>query len=332
LDRKTFTFIIVSDRKGITRRLVVPAAWVKLAAFLSVILVVVAAGVFVDYSGLLFQAVENKKLKAENLELKDQFRVVEGKLESLVTSVERVKTFATKLRLITDTEGENRTLKLAVGPLARPQSVEQYAEPIDQRNPANIAREESVFFEKKPTQFKKGRVELDSARDYALLAVRIDRAIKETSLREQSVLELWEALSTRKSLLRATPSVKPVRGWYTSPFGYRLSPLTGRLTLHQGVDIAASPGTPVYASGDGKVSFSGYESGYGKLVSIDHGYGVVTRYGHNSQLFVVVGQTVSRGDVIAAVGSTGSSTGPHVHYEVRINNVPVDPMNYILDQ
>jgi murein DD-endopeptidase MepM/ murein hydrolase activator NlpD len=102
--------------------------------------------------------------------------------------------------------------------------------------------------------------------------------------------------------------------------------------LHQGLDIAGAPGTPVYAPADGIVSFAGYDVGYGKLLSIDHGYGVVTRYGHNSQLFVVVGQKVKRGDVVSAIGSTGKSTGTHLHYEVRVNGLPVDPSNYILTE
>jgi murein DD-endopeptidase MepM/ murein hydrolase activator NlpD len=102
--------------------------------------------------------------------------------------------------------------------------------------------------------------------------------------------------------------------------------------MHYGLDLAASPGTPVYAPADGVVTYASYDESYGKLVTIDHGYGVMTRFGHNSQIFVHVGQTVSRWDIITAVGSTGRSTGPHLHYEVRINNVPVDPSNYILDE
>lgn len=96
--------------------------------------------------------------------------------------------------------------------------------------------------------------------------------------------------------------------------------------------MAAPPGTPIYAPADGVISFAGYDSGYGKLVSIDHGYGVVTRFGHNSRIFVEQGQKIHRWDVIAAVGSTGRSTGAHCHYEVRIHGVPVDPMNYILNE
>jgi murein DD-endopeptidase MepM/ murein hydrolase activator NlpD len=102
--------------------------------------------------------------------------------------------------------------------------------------------------------------------------------------------------------------------------------------MHAGLDIVASPGTLVRVPADGVVSFAGWDDQYGKLVSIDHGYGVLTRYAHNSQIFVQVGQRLSKYDVISAVGSTGRSTGPHLHYEVRVNGVPVDPSNYILDE
>ena len=125
--------------------------------------------------------------------------------------------------------------------------------------------------------------------------------------------------------------MKPVRGWFTSKFGYRIDPFHGRPMMHNGIDIAAAHGTAVYAPADGVVSYVGFEQGYGKIISIDHGYGIVTRYGHNSKIFVQVGQKLKRRDVIAAVGTTGRSSGPHVHYEVRVHGVPVDPINYILE-
>ncbi len=102
--------------------------------------------------------------------------------------------------------------------------------------------------------------------------------------------------------------------------------------MHYGLDMAAAPGTPVMAPADGVVSYVGYESGYGKIVAIDHGFGVRTRYAHNSQIYVELGQKIKRRDVISAVGTTGRSSGPHLHYEVRVNDVPVDPINYILNE
>src|SRR5690606_17811528 len=156
--------------------------------------------------------------------------------------------------------------------------------------------------------------------------------VREAGLREQGVIKLQELLAERQSILNQTPSIKPARGWFTSRFGYRVDPFTAKPEMHYGLDIAAAPGTPVMAPADGVVSYVAYESGYGKIVSIDHGYGVRTRFAHNSQIYVELGQRVKRRDVISAVGSTGRSSGPHVHYEVRVNDVPVDPRNYVLDE
>jgi murein DD-endopeptidase MepM/ murein hydrolase activator NlpD len=211
--------------------------------------------------------------------------------------------------------------------------VEEMDQPLDERAPVSqLAKQDKEFFEKKPLSEDRGELTEESPRDYASLVIRIDKSVKETQLREQSVIELWETLSERQSLINSTPNIKPAKGWLTSKFGYRLSPFTGRPAMHAGLDVAASPGSPVYAPADGVVSFVGYDEGYGKLISIDHGYGVNTRFGHNSQIYVQVGQRVSRWDVIGAVGSTGRSTGPHLHYEVRINGTAVNPANFILDE
>lgn len=333
MQRKTITFLVVSNRNGVTKRLVMPVAWLKAAGVIGAIFTIIVSVAAVDYVGLLIESVQLKRLKAENGRLETQFQLVEGKLNALEKSLERVKSFSTKLRMITNTDDPDRSLKLAVGPLTPPgRAVDELNVPLDQREPASIvAHEDAAFMQAVPVDTSKNEV-ANQGRDYSSLSIRIDEAVKDASLREQGVLELWESLSGRQNLLKSTPSMRPVHGWFTSRFGYRLSPYTGRATMHQGLDIAAAPGTPVYAPADGIVSFAGYDSGYGKLVSIDHGYGVVTRFGHNSRIYVTVGQRVKRGDLLTAVGSTGQSTGPHVHYEVRINNVPVDPANYILEE
>ena len=147
---------------------------------------------------------------------------------------------------------------------------------------------------------------------------------QETSL--QSLIEYFE---DRRSLYASTPSVWPVRGWVTSPFGNRISPFTGRIQFHEGMDIAVQTGTPVVAPADGVVIKAGFESGYGNMVELSHGYGLKTVFGHNSRLNVKPGQHVKRGDIISYSGDTGSSTGPHVHYEVRVNDLPVNPVRYL---
>jgi murein DD-endopeptidase MepM/ murein hydrolase activator NlpD len=334
MDRKSYTVIFSSNRRGLTKSWTLSAAWMKAFAILGFTMSVIGAAAVVDYVGLLLSAGQSKVLKAENDQLKRQFQVVESKLSSLESSLERVQNFTRKLKAITNVEDSDRAVTLAVGPI--PKLGEDLGDDakveFDREPTSEMLVKESAFSEKLPVDEQGGELVRDVARNYASLSVRIDRAVKATQLREQGVLQLWESLSERQSLVNATPNIKPSRGWFTSRFGYRVDPFTGRPEMHAGLDIAAPPGTPVYAPADGIISYIGFEGGYGKIVSIDHGYGVVTRFAHNSRVFVEQGQKVSRRDVISAIGSTGRSSGPHLHYEVRVNGVPVDPENYVLDE
>ncbi len=334
MEKKTYTFLVTTNRRGQTQSFTISAAWIKAGLFLGLVFSLIMVAAAVDYVGLLLQSSENKRLKAENVYLKRQFQVVETKLNSLEGALERVQNFSKKLKLITNVGEEDRSLSLAIGPMPKAgQNLPAGQQGLDERGPASeFLIRDSVFMQRPPLDEMRGELSLQGARDYASLSIRIDRAVQDTQLKEQGILQLWETLSERQSLLNVTPSIKPTRGWFTSRFGYRLDPFTRRPVMHHGIDIAAPPGTPIVAPADGVVSYVGFEAGYGKLVSIDHGYGVVTRYAHNSRIFVERGQRVSRRDVIAAVGSTGRSSGPHLHYEVRIHGVPVDPMNYILDE
>lgn len=334
MDRKKVTLFIVTNQSGKTRKIVLSAAWLKAITFISAVVVLIFAAGLVDYFGLLLQAMENKRLKAENAQLIKQFQVVESKVSALENSLERVKTFTTKLKLITNVDAEDRITKLTMGPKpSSGQQIEEY-EPMEQRQDTEtIAAQDQVFDTKKPLNDQTGELATEDAdKDYASLVVRIDKAVKETHLKEQSVIDLWESLSERQSLMNSTPNMKPAKGWITSQFGYRISPFSGKTALHAGLDIAAAPGSPVYAPADGVVVFASYDESYGKLITVDYGYGVTTRFGHLSQIYVQVGQRVNKWDVIGAVGNTGRSTGPHLHYEVRINGTAVDPINFILDE
>ena len=144
--------------------------------------------------------------------------------------------------------------------------------------------------------------------------------------------ELFGHLQEQRNMLASTPAIKPVDGgWYSSSFGYRKSPFTDRREFHKGLDISARKGAPIYATADGVVTYAGKKGLMGRMVTIDHGYGIVTRYGHADKLLKKRGEKVKRGDIIAKVGNTGRSTGPHVHYEVKVNGVPVNPKKYILN-
>lgn len=143
--------------------------------------------------------------------------------------------------------------------------------------------------------------------------------------------DIYRTMLSRQEYTRAVPTLSPTTGWVSSHYGSRDSPFTGNHTTHNGIDIAAPTGTPIYATADGVIGFAGRFGGYGKYVLINHGFGIVTRYGHVSRYFVYPGQFVRRGQKIAAVGTTGRSTGAHLHYEVRVANRAVDPRPFMLD-
>lgn len=187
-----------------------------------------------------------------------------------------------------------------------------------------------------------GGKEVDLLKDFSAVAERKEKQyfenLNETLLllaknieeRENSLLDLIDMLEEQRLISLATPSIMPVQGWISSKFGYRVSPFNKRRVFHEGVDIAAPYGSFVESSAKGIVIYSGYKTGYGNLVTIDHGFGFVTRYAHNSKLLVKVGDRVEKGDKIAKVGNSGKSTGPHLHYEVLVNGVPVNPAKFVV--
>ena len=180
-----------------TRKWVLSASWMRAMGLIAGIVgLVIVAGV-VDYVGLLAQSIENKRLKAENAQLMRQFQTVEGKVSALENSLERVKTFTTKLKLITNIDAEDRNLNLSMGTQPAPNApVEEFDQPIAQRpSISELEKQDTEFAPKKPLNELRGELSTQPGKDYQILAIRIDKAIKETQLREQSVIDLWELLS-----------------------------------------------------------------------------------------------------------------------------------------
>ncbi len=159
----------------------------------------------------------------------------------------------------------------------------------------------------------------------------IDQLKVDARMEEVRQQEILTALRQQREILASTPSIWPTQGLVTSEFGYRTSPFTGQREFHQGIDVSAPEGTPIYAPANGWVTYTGKDGGYGITLVIDHGRGIKTRYAHLQRFLVYKKDEVSRGQLIGYVGNTGRSTGPHLHYEVRINNIPVDPRRYILN-
>ncbi len=174
---------------------------------------------------------------------------------------------------------------------------------------------------------------VDSTTGARTFAASYDLAALErrASLLIASMTEAGDSLEAHRDLLEATPSILPTTGWLSSRFqNARMHPVYNVARPHEGVDIASSTGTPILAAAKGRVVRAGWDSGLGQMVEIDHGFGYITRYGHASKLLVRVGQEVTRGQMIARVGRTGLATGPHLHYEVRLNGLAQNPMNFVI--
>ena len=265
-----------------------------------------------------------QKYQAENQQLRSQLVSMRTSMEQLDTRLSQITDFSQKIKVITGVEQADVSF-LAVGPLTH-SSFPDVSAMLPSR-PAKYTPKNSV--QKRQTASSHSSVLPPLSGDS--LQIYMDRLDRKSQLVHQDITSLMGQVYERKDIIAATPSIIPAKGWVSSRFGYRQYPFTGEVSLHEGMDIASMPGTPVYSPANGVVMFAGYKEGYGKVIVIDHGYELSTLYGHLSDITVLKGQRVDRKAVIGAIGSTGNSSGPHLHYEVRISNVPVDPSNYILN-
>lgn len=175
----------------------------------------------------------------------------------------------------------------------------------------------------------------DSMADDALVdavSAKLDRLDHQVYAQIKSFDFLYNQAHLQRDRIEHVPAIQPVSEsklrQMASGYGYRRDPIYGTSRFHEGMDFSAPVGTPVYATGKGTVVFAGWKSGYGNLIEVDHGYNYVTRYAHLSKIGVKEGQPVERGELIGEIGNTGKSTGPHLHYEVRLRNEPQNPVNY----
>ena len=248
---------------------------------------------------------EVTRLSGENLMLAGELGHVQDRLTSLTDEMSGLVAFEEQIRTVADLN-----------------PIDEDVRQVGIGGPLVGARANLLGGESRVPESAQGAAETGDE------AARLQRQVR---LLRESFSEVLETLSDRKEDLGRTPSILPVENcWQTTGFGYRSDPFTGVKTMHYGVDLSARRGEPIMSTADGKVSFAGRRRHLGLVVEIDHGNGVVTRYGHNHRVFVKKGQEVVRGQVIAAVGSSGRSTNPHLHYEVRVNNRAVDPRRYIL--
>lgn len=294
-----------------------------------------------DYFMVIKEVYKNQYLKVENTQLKEQVQTLKIKMNSIINDIDRIQKFEKKIKVMSGIKSPGKKAF---------QSPDQSSIDIESLKNNNFLEdrdlknwEEEIFrrltvpllgLEAKAglANFQKSKDSLlQLGRNIAEIDLKIDKGKKIIDQLELSLHEIDSLLLNQKSFFRSTPSIIPTDGWVTSHFGPRKSHYAKRVKMHEGIDIGARAGTPIVSTADGVVIFSGKKPGFGNFIKIRHGYGVETIYAHAKKLFVRAGKKVKRGDLIAAVGSTGYSTGPHVHYEVRINQVPVDPLYYILN-
>jgi murein DD-endopeptidase MepM/ murein hydrolase activator NlpD len=172
-----------------------------------------------------------------------------------------------------------------------------------------------------------------ASRRTAEIRVDLGAVIRRANLLASSFKEAADSLALHTARLAATPSIMPTQGWLSSAFSsMRTHPILHMARPHEGIDVSAPMGSPIEAPAAGIVSDAGWETGYGNTITIDHGFGIVTKFAHASKLLVRNGQRVSRGQRIALVGNSGLATGPHLHYEVHVNGRPVNPLKYVLPE
>jgi len=221
-----------------------------------------------------------------------------GKVQEVADDLTRVRQFDTKLRLMLNLDSDWTD----VGSYGASPSDERGVLPLHRQ--ALAARKMHVF---------------------------LRQLADDVRLEEVTQQELLRALRENRETIAAMPTIWPIEGFISSPFGMRTSSFSGRAEFHKGLDIRAHPGTPIAAPGKGTVTFARGDGAYGLSVEIQHSRAITTKYGHLQRIAVREGQQVKRGDIIGFVGSTGRTTGPHLHYVVKLNGVHVNPMRYILN-
>tara|TARA_R110000868_G_scaffold38661_3_gene135089 strand:- start:10353 stop:11405 length:1053 start_codon:yes stop_codon:yes gene_type:complete len=350
--------MIVPEREKGVRSFRIPRVLFH-ALFFTGVITVILLGIFsYDYYKILKQVYENKYLTIENRQLKEQIQLFNMKINALTEDIERIQTFEKKLRTITGIEQVDMTKPFQdlmdgdkkptdankvelekdttfVSPLKEFKDFQDSPNYLNLKNlyeqkiATNFGLQTGYTFTKELTDLTKQSFILAS--QYATFDYKFNILRRYVKNLETSVHELDQFLLDKDSYLKSTPTLLPTKGWITSYYGPRISPTSNRLKMHEGIDIGAKPGTAILAPADGVVVYSGTKPGFGMFVQLDHGYGVETIFAHAKALFAKKGQLVKRGTEIASIGSTGYSTGPHVHYEVRVNGTPVDPLYFILD-
>jgi len=338
-----YTVILVPDGQSAVRRYTLPRSWIKRIGIAAGAVLFLLLTLTVDWIRLRLDAVDVAKLRAETEAQSEEIVALSHDVATAEIELERLDEFERKVRIIANlpatlaqTQQPPGEVEARGGPDEEdsvrsdhgeppPADTGAEAETPDDTAPAPAAEPTIGRLVEAPEFHENPHRHLPTLRDRAADLVR------QATSRSASLAALLEGLEDKSAILAATPSIWPANGWVTSGYGRRVSPFTGRPHFHAGIDIAASFGTPVIAPASGTVAFAGRKGALGKAVILDHGNRMRTWYGHLSEYEVKRGQRVERGGRLGSVGSTGRSTGPHLHYVVEVKGKTVNPINYVID-
>lgn len=295
-----YTFLIIPKKEKPVKKISISSISVKvISAFVAMILLLTAY-TYYDYLRIKGEKIELTRLRQRTKEQKMLIDNLARKVGSFALKMDELMQLDREVRVLA-TNVDTRTGRQMLG----------------MGGSLNVANRVS------------SRIETDQKTLMARIEKNLDQLQKDAHEQRQSYHELINYLKERKSIHQATPSIWPVRGWVTSEFGIRGSPFGSAEEFHKGIDIATRMGTDIISPADGVVEESVYDRELGNMVRINHGYGMATLYGHLMESVVHAGSLVKRGAVIGYVGNTGRSTGSHLHYSVFLNDVPVNPRNYL---
>ena len=292
MEKKFYAFLIFPGAHGRLHKIQLPFYIIHMVLALSAVGIMTVAALANSYARMVLKVANYNSLRSEREALKTQYRTLESSVTSTNAKLDSLQSLAAEV-----------ALTYGFGDPRRPRFLQAVLALATQTNAT-----------------------VDSSFRASLYAYNL---IRRASM-GPGANDLGRGMFSHPLIDRPTvPSLWPVRGQITAGFGQRMDPFSGEGAFHPGVDISANFGAKVQAAADGIVLEAGPESGYGNEILIDHGYGLMTKYGHLSRIFVVVGQELKRGQAIGSVGMTGKTTGPHLHYEVHIHDTPVNPTKYL---
>jgi murein DD-endopeptidase MepM/ murein hydrolase activator NlpD len=327
-----YSLIVVTDETQPIRRFdVARRTLVRAAQGLGLAALLLAFGL-VDYVRVRMNHAELLRLRVETAEQRAKIESFDSTVAGVEQRLMRLAEFERKVRTIANLPGQAATggedieqvgggeggdLDAGLNGAGALDDEERAAEPV----PGDAV----------PRQRAKSAPAGQQGEPVSLLRQEAERLGHVAAGQELSLGELIAQLEDKHHHLVSSPAIWPTRGWLTSRFGNRISPFTGLRQFHSGIDIAGQFGTPVIAPARGRVSFVGDKGPLGRALVIEHGYGVRTHYGHNSEILVRVGEEVDRGQVVAKLGNSGRSTGPHLHYGVEVKGRAMNPLDFIFD-